>query len=165
MSAQDAGGTHPPEREEIPLHAYALLAGIFSTCFVAPLLAAERRGALPDRLAVSDLALLSLGTFKLSRLVTRDAVTGFVRAPFVEFDGMESVTRTRERPRGEGVRRALGQLLLCPGCAGAWVASTLTAGFLTAGRPTRIACSTLSALAVSDFLHSAYVAVHQRPDP
>jgi hypothetical protein len=144
-----------------PLGAYAALVGTFSVLFGVPLAVAERRGALPDRLPVRDLALLSVGTFKLSRLLTQDAVTGFVRAPFVRFEGMEGVTDPKESPRKYGLRGALGQLLLCPECTGMWVAAGMTAGLLAAPRPTRVACSTLSVLAASDFLQAAHRAAHE----
>jgi hypothetical protein len=144
-----------------PLGAYALLAGTFSAVFGLPLAVAERRGSLPERVPTGDLALLSVATFKLSRLLTQDAVTGFVRAPFVRYEGMEGVTDPKESPRRGGVRAALGQLLLCPECTGMWVAAGLTAGLLAVPRPTRVACSTLSILAAADFLQAAHRAAHR----
>jgi hypothetical protein len=146
---------------ERPLGAYALLAGTFTAAFGLPLAVAERRGALPERLPTGDLALLSVATFKLSRLLTQDAVTGFVRAPFVRFEGMEGVSDPKESPRKGGLRAALGQLLVCPGCTGVWVAAGLTAGLLAVPRPTRIACSTLTVLAASDFLQAAHRAARK----
>lgn len=145
------------EERERPLGAYALLSGVFATAFGVPLAVAERRGALPERIPASDLALLAAGTFKVSRLVTRDAVTGYVRAPFVEFEGMEGVTKPKESPRGRGFQRAVGQLLVCPGCVALWAAASLTTALLVAPRPTRVVCSALSAFAASDFLQAAYV--------
>jgi len=147
----------PAVERERPLGAYALLSGVFATAFGVPLAVAERRGALPERIPASDLALLAAGTFKVSRLVTRDAVTGFVRAPFVEFEGMEGVTKPKESPRGRGFQRAVGQLLVCPGCVALWAAASLTTALLVAPRPTRVVCSALSAFAASDFLQAAYV--------
>lgn len=143
---------------ERPLAAYGAIAAVYSLTFVGPLLLAARRGALPERPRFTDLALLSVGTFKLSRLLTADAVTSFIRAPFVRYEGMEGVTTPMETPRGTGLRRALGQLLLCPICTGFWVASALTAGLVVAPRATRVACGTLSVAAVSDVLQTAYVA-------
>ena len=145
------------EERKRPLGAYALLSGVFATAFGVPLVVAERRGALPERIPASDLALLAAGTFKVSRLVTRDAVTGFVRAPFVEFEGMEGVTKPKESPRGRSLQRAVGQLLFCPVCVALWAAASLTTALLVAPRPTRVVCSALSAFAASDFLQAAYV--------
>ena len=73
-----------PER---PLAAYGALMAAYSFAFVGPLAIAARRGALPERPRFADLALVGVGTFKLSRLLTTDAVTGFIRAPFVRYEG------------------------------------------------------------------------------
>ena len=148
--------TAATEERDRPLAAYAFLTTLFAVGFGAPLVAAERRGALPERVAASDVVLVAASTFKLSRMLTRDAVTGFVRAPFVEYEGMESVTTPKERPRGRGLRRAVGQLLVCPGCVGAWAAASLTAGLVAKPRPTRVVCSALTAFAASDFLQAGY---------
>ena len=150
------GSTH-----ERPLAAYGAIAAAYSLTFVAPLAFAARRGALPERPRAVDIALLTGGTFKLSRLLTTDAVTSFIRAPFVRYEGMEGVTSPRESPRGTGIRRALGELLLCPVCTGFWVASALTAALVVAPRATRVACGTLVAAAASDFLQSAHQAADE----
>jgi hypothetical protein len=144
------------EHVERPLAAYAALMGIYALAFVGPLAVAAKRGALPRRPPLRDLVLLGVGTFKLSRLLTTDAVTGFMRAPFVRYEGMEGVSSPKESPRGTGLRRAVGQLLLCPVCAGFWVASAMTAGLVVAPRATRLASGALAVAAVSDFLQSAH---------
>ena len=130
-----------PDADELerPLAAYAALMGVYALAFVGPLAVAAKRGELPKGPPFRDLALLGIGTFKLSRLVTTDAVTGFIRAPFVGYEGMEGVTSPKETPRGTGLRRAVGQLLLCPVCTGFWVASAMTAGLVVVPRATRLA--------------------------
>ena len=147
-----------PER---PLAAYGAIMAAYTLTFVAPLAFAARRGALPERPRFADLALVGVGTFKLSRLLTTDAVTGFIRAPFVRYEGMNGVTTPQESARGTGLRRAIGQLLLCPICTGVWVASALTAALVIAPRATRVACGTLTVAAASDFLQSAHEAAAQ----
>ena len=144
-----------PER---PLAAHGAIMAAYTLTFVGPLAFAARRGALPERPRFADLALVGVGTFKLSRLLTTDAVTGVIRAPFVRYEGMEGATSPKESPRGKGVRRAIGQLLLCPVCTGMWVASALTAALVTSPRATRLACGALTVAAASDFLQSAHEA-------
>ena len=139
-----------------PLGSYAFLATVYSLVFLVPLGIAARRRALPERPRAKDLALLGVGTYKLSRLLANDAVTSFVRAPFVRFEGMEGVTTPKESPRGRGLRRALGQLLLCPKCTGLWIASGLAAGLLTVPRATRVACGALTVAALNDALQTAH---------
>jgi hypothetical protein len=148
----------PEEDERRPLGAYAGLVGIFNAGFGGALLYAARRGKLPERLPLLDVALIGTATFKLSRLIAKDAVTGVVRAPFVRFEGMSGITDPEEKPTGRGFRMALGQLLLCPQCIGLWVAAGLTSSMLAAPRPTRAAASAITALAISDFLNVAYSA-------
>lgn len=145
----------PRDRPERPLGAYALLSAVFSLVFLLPLAIAARRRALPERPRGSDIALLGIGTFKLSRLLCSGAVTSFIRAPFVRYEGMEGVTTPKETPRGRGLRRAVGQLLLCPKCTGLWVASALTAGLTTAPRATRMACGALAVATASEALQTA----------
>jgi hypothetical protein len=147
-----------PER---PLAAYGAIMAAYTLAFVGPLAFAARRGALPERPRLADLALVGVGTFKLSRLLTTDAVTGFIRAPFVRYEGTDGVTTPQESPRGTGLRRAIGQLLLCPVCTGFWVASALTAALVGAPRATRVACGALTVSAASDFLQSAHGAAAQ----
>ncbi len=150
-----------PSQKERPLGSYGLLLALYVSTFAAPLAVAAKRGALPERPSFRDLVLLGVGTFKLSRLLTSDAVTGVIRAPFVRYEGMEGVTTPKETPRGTGLRRALGQLLLCPACTGFWVASSMTAGLVTAPKATRIAAGALTVAALSDFLQSAHKAADQ----
>lgn len=145
-------------QNERPLGSYGILIALYALTFATPLAVAARRGALPERPRFRDLALLGVGTFKLSRLLTSDAVTGVIRAPFVRYEGMEGVTTPKESPRGTGLRRAVGQLLLCPVCTGFWVASLMTAGLVAMPRATRVAAGTLSVAALSDFLQSAHKA-------
>ena len=143
------------QRAERPLAAYAALAALFTVVFVVPLAIAGSRGSLPRRPRAGDAALVGVGTFKLSRLLTHAAVTGFLRAPFVRFEGMEGLTTPKESPRGRGMRRAVGQLLLCSKCMGLWVAAALVTGLVRAPRATRVACTALAAATVNDLLQTA----------
>jgi uncharacterized protein DUF1360 len=149
-------------QNERPLGSYGILIALYVLTFATPLAVAARRGALPERPRVRDLALLGVGTFKLSRLLTSDAVTGVIRAPFVRYEGMEGVTTPKESPRGTGLRRAVGQLLLCPVCTGFWVASLMTAGLVAMPRATRVAAGMLSVAALSDVLQSAHKAADDK---
>lgn len=74
---------HYDERGEVPLAGYAVLASAFAAGTGAFALLARQRGVrLPERVPPWDVVLLGTATYKASRLLARDKVTSFVRAPF-----------------------------------------------------------------------------------
>ena len=107
----------------------------------------------------TDIALLGLGTFKLSRLITKDKVTAFVRAPFTRYEGPAGPAEVSEKPRGTGVRHAIGELLVCPYCMGQWVGTALLAAYLRTPRATRAVASVFAVVTVADYLQQAWAAV------
>jgi hypothetical protein len=92
----------------------------------------------------------------VSRVVAKDRVTAPLRAPFTEFQEEGGPGEVEEKPRGRGLRRAIGELLVCPFCLGQWVATAALAGFAVAPRATRFLCSIFAAVTISDFLQIAY---------
>ena len=149
--------------ERPPFTAYAAFAALFSTGVAGALVTAKRSGrGLPERIAASDLLLIGTATHKLSRLVAKDKVTVFVRAPFTQYQEKGGPAEVEERPRGSGLRRAIGELLVCPYCLGLWISGGFHAGLLFAPRETRMVASMLSALTISDFLQIAYKAAENR---
>lgn len=119
---------------------------------------ASQQGRFPKRFGVLDLALLGVATHKLSRLVAKDRITGIIRAPFVSYIRSAGAGEVEEEPRGHGIQRGIGNLVSCPYCMGPWSATALAFGFLFAPRITRFFAGILSSVAISDFLHRAYVA-------
>lgn len=97
--------------------------------------------------------LLGVATYKLSRLISKDRVTAPFRAPFVEYEDSAGASELKEKPRGEGLQRAVGDLLTCPYCMGAWGAAALTYGFVFSPRITRILGGILATTAISDALN------------
>lgn len=147
---------HSPERER-PLGGYAVLMGTFlslAAAFAAWFKSSGRE--LPDRIASTDLALLTVASHKMSRMVTRDRVTSVVRAPFTRFQGDAGPGEVDEAARGRGLRRAIGELLVCPYCLGMWVSAALTASLLVFPRFTRWMCTVLTAFFGSEMLQLAY---------
>jgi hypothetical protein len=113
------------------------------------------RGA-PPRPRAADLALLGLATHRASRLLSRSKVTRPVRTPFTEVQGKADLPgELDERPRGSGLRRALGELLACPYCLAQWIATAFLAAFALAPRATRYVAGVFAAVTVADFLHAA----------
>ncbi|HWH14430.1 MAG TPA: DUF1360 domain-containing protein [Miltoncostaeaceae bacterium] len=149
--------------EERPLRSYAVLTSGFGTAVVGTLALLERSGRrLPARFAAADLVLVALATHKLSRILAKDRVTSFLRAPFTEYQGPAGPSEVEERPRGTGLRRAAGELAVCPYCLAPWVASALLTAHIAAPRAARFASAVFAVVAVSDALQLAYHAGQER---
>lgn len=145
--------------EHRPLGSYTILTGIFGTGLTGSLIAAYRhRGELPERYSVLDIVTVGLATHKLSRLLTKDKVTSFLRAPFVECEEPSGHGEVSEHPRGSGLRHATGELLICPYCVSQWIVSALAIGMVGAPRFTRLISFIFTAETVADFLQLAYLA-------
>jgi hypothetical protein len=156
-----AGYARPQERP--PLASYAAFAGLFNGAMAAGLLAAKRSGhELPERIDGRDLVLTGVATHKLSRLVAKDKVTSFARAPFTEFQEPGGPAEFEERPRGSGLRRAVGELISCPYCVGLWISAGFNLGLVAAPRTTRFVASIMTGLTISDFLQIGYKAAEDR---
>jgi hypothetical protein len=147
---------HSPDQER-PLGGYAALMTIFAgvvAAFSAWIKTSGRE--LPDRPAPGDLALVTLATHKASRLLAKDRVASTIRAPFTEFDDDAGPGEVSESARGHGLRRAVGELIVCPYCLGLWIATAFAAGLVVAPRPTRWAAGALTTAFGSDVLQIAY---------
>ena len=78
----------------------------------------------PNELTVFDFALLSLASFRLTRLFVYDMVTKWFREQF--WDAKKTKNGyILEKPKS-GPRRTLADLLSCPWCFGLWAASLVT---------------------------------------
>jgi Protein of unknown function (DUF1360) len=159
----DPLSSHYAPRQERPLGSYAILAGAYTTGLAGSLLALRaRRHQLPERPTISDLLLVGIATHKLSRLLAKDKVTSFIRAPFTRYQKSSGQGEVEEEPCGHGVRLAVGELLVCPYCLAQWVATALTLGLIGAPRLTRLLSSVFVAHTVSDFLQVAYRAAEDK---
>jgi hypothetical protein len=152
----------PGREERHPIQSYAVLTAAFNAVLAGWLAAAASGGRMPTRLPARDLLLLGVATHKLSRMVAKDKVTRAIRAPFTEVEGDGAPGELDERPRGEGVRRAVGELLSCPFCLDAWVANGFVSGALLAPRVTRVVASLFAVIAISDTLQLAYKGLERR---
>jgi hypothetical protein len=143
--------------DEKPLGGYAVLMAVFSglvTVFAAWFRRSGR--ALPDRMEARDLALITVASHKAARLIAKDKVTSAIRAPFAQYEGPAGPGEVSEHPRGRGLRRVIGELLVCPYCLGMWTSAAMAAGLLVAPRFTRWTCAVLAAFFGADVLQIAY---------
>ena len=145
-----------PERpDQPPYGSYAAIVSAFFGGLVGASLLARALGREPRELTTLDLVTLAGATFKASRTLSREKVTSFVREPFVEGDALEG----DERPAGEGVQRAIGELVTCTRCVGTWFAALFATTQILAPRLGRVVTWTLSAGAANDFLQAAFTAL------
>ena len=146
--------------EDVPLFSYGLLAGTFNLLFALFLVVTRISGrSLPERIDARDIVLLGMATHKLSLVGSQDAITSPLRAPFTELEEKKSPKKVEEKPRGEGLRRSVGELLTCQFCLGVWVASFFTYGFVLLPRVSRLVAAVFAAVTFSDFLHQIYKAL------
>ncbi len=149
--------------EHRPLASYAALTGVFGAGLGGALLAMRASGhELPERLAIVDVLLVGVASHKLSRMTTKDKATSFLRAPFTRFQGNAGHAEVSEEPRGEGARRLIGELLVCPYCLAQWITAAMSVGLVAAPRPTRFIAAIYAELTLADFLQLAYRAAEQR---
>ncbi len=155
-------GYAPPERRP-PLLSYLSFMGIFGALVAGGLAIARRQGReLPERVSPGQVLLVGTASHKASRLLAKDKVTSPLRAPFTELEGRGGPAELEERSRGTGLRKAIGELLICPFCLGLWVIAGFSLGLLFAPRVTRFVASMFAALTVSDFLQVAYKAAEEK---
>jgi hypothetical protein len=147
---------HSPQRER-PLGGYAALIGAFGAlagAFAAWFRASGRE--LPERMDGRDLALVTVATHKASRLLAKDRVASPVRAPFTRYEADGGPGEVEESARGHGLRRATGELIVCPYCVGVWISAAFAAGLLVAPRFTRWLAAILAAVFGADVLQILY---------
>jgi hypothetical protein len=153
------------EQENVPLAGYATVAGVFAASLATFAVVVRRRGTtLPERVPPWDVALLGAATYKTSRLLTKDKITSFLRAPFTRREEDTTAGEVMDEPRGSGLRLAVGDLLSCPFCAGAWTAGSLMATYAVAPRAARLVCAAFGAMTLADWLQYAWTWTQEKAE-
>lgn len=134
--------------EQTPTEAadYAALSALFGSLLAALAYSAREREPIPH----AELVPLSAATFALAKLIVHEKVESWLRRPFVE------ETSDGERPRGRRLRYAVGELLGCTRCVGAWSGLGLVALRLHSPAAGRTATTVLAASAGNDLLQTAF---------
>ena len=142
-------------RTRKPQAAYAAIMATYAAGLAGAGLLARALGREPAEQRALDLAVLGAATFKLARTIARDEVASFIREPFVE----------DEEPVETGdMRQAIGELVTCSRCVGAWVAAGLTSTQVIAPRFGRLLTWSLAAGGVNDFLQAGFAALTRTSD-
>ncbi|HSD80447.1 MAG TPA: DUF1360 domain-containing protein [Solirubrobacteraceae bacterium] len=127
---------------------YAALSAGWSALLGAVLVAARERGDDPVR--AGEALPLGVAAFALSKLIAKEKVEAWVREPFVE------ETAHGRRPKGEGLRYAMGELLTCTRCVGMWSALGLVGLRVLRPRESRVVNAVLTASAVNDAAQAGF---------
>jgi hypothetical protein len=106
-----------------------------------------------ERISNAELASLAAATFALSKVIARERIGAWVREPFVD-DPVHP-----NRPRGHRIQRAVGELVMCTRCVGAWSALGLVGLRVTSPRAGRTVTAVLATSAANDFLQAAFKAL------
>ena len=123
---------------------YAALSAIYGTLLAGTALSARNRPAI----GVSELPALAAASFALSKLVVHEKVESWMRRPFVD--------ERRGKPKGRRLRYAVGELLLCTRCTGAWSALGLVALRVHSPAAGRTVSAVLAASAGNDLLQATF---------
>jgi hypothetical protein len=123
---------------------YAALSALYGALLAGT--AASGRGREP--IPPAELPALAAASFALSKLVVHEKVESWLRRPFVEEDA--------GRPKGRRLRYAVGELLSCTRCTGAWSALALVALRVHSPAAGRTVSAVLAASAGNDMLQAGF---------
>jgi hypothetical protein len=144
------------EVQQQPYGAYAAIMGAFAGGLALAGVVARALDRDPQKHTALDLVALGAATFKVSRTLSHDEVTSFLREPFVEGFAHEG----GEEPVATGdLQQAIGELVTCSRCIGTWVAAGLATTQILAPRFGRLLTWTLGGAGLNDFLQAGFAAL------
>jgi Protein of unknown function (DUF1360) len=123
---------------------YAVLTTVYGALLGAVAVNARGRDPVPR----AEVPVLAAATFALSKLIVHEKAETWLREPFVDEE--------RQRPKGRRLRYAVGELLTCTRCTGAWTALGLVALRMHAPSTGRTVATVLAASAGNDMLQAGF---------
>jgi hypothetical protein len=96
----------------------------------------------------TELPVLSLATFALTKAISKEKVGTWVRDPLID--------ESDRKPKGSRIRYAAGELLSCSRCLGTWSSLGLVGLRLARPREGRIVTQILAAAALNDWLQATF---------
>ena len=141
--------TQPPDVEAID---YVALNAIFGVLLAGVVITARQNdNARRDPISGAELIPISAATFALAKVIAREKIGSWVREPFVDHtaDG-------ERRPRGRRLQRAVGELVTCTRCVGAWSALGIVGLRMTSPQTGRMVTTVLAASAANDWLQASF---------
>jgi hypothetical protein len=148
-----------PRRTSPPYEAYAAIAGTFVGGLGVAGIAARLLDRNPACQTPLDLVVLAAASFKAARTLAHDEVTSFLRDPFVKgaaHEGDEDPLETGD------YRQAIGELVTCSRCGGAWAAAALASTQILSPRFGRLLTWSLAAAGINDWLQAGFAALTEK---
>jgi hypothetical protein len=127
---------------------YAALNALWIS-LAAGLVVAARGRAGKDPIRQRELIPLGAATFALSKAVARERIGTWVREPFVD-------EAAGQRPKGGGLRRAVGELVTCTRCVGTWSALGVVGLRVLHPEAGRTVTMILASSAANDWLQASF---------
>jgi len=140
----------PVERTPTEPSDYAAISALYGVLLSATAVSARGKPAIPPH----ELPTLAAASFALSKLLVKEKAESWVRRPFVD--------ETERKPKGRRLRYAVGELLTCTRCMGAWSALGLVALRVHSPQAGRTVSTVLAASAGNDVLQAlfSYLCAH-----
>jgi hypothetical protein len=151
MATEPATYPRAVERDDAPAEPvdYAAINAVYGALLTTLVLTTRDR-VREDPISGRELVPIAAATFALSKVIAREKIGSWVREPFVEDP------KGAKKPRGRRLRRAVGELVTCTRCVGAW--SALGVVGLRAASPDsgRLVTNVLAASAANDWLQAGF---------
>ena len=137
---------------------YMALNAVFAALLAGVVVAAREKSRASEPLSSRDLAVSGAASFALAKVIARERIGSWVREPFVEEEA-------GGRPRGRGLRHAMGELLTCTRCVGAWSALALVGLRLSSPATGRVVNDVLAVSAMNDWLQASFKLLCAKANP
>jgi hypothetical protein len=119
---------------------------------------ATRERAKEEPIGPEELIPMGAAAFAVSKMIAREKIGTWVREPFVE------ERAGAPRPRGRRLRRAVGELVTCTRCVGAWSGLAVVGLRLVSPAAGRTVTTVFATAAVNDFLQAGFRWLCDRAD-
>jgi hypothetical protein len=151
MATEPVTYPHAVVQEESPTEPvdYAAINAVYGALLTTLVLTTRER-AREDPISGRELVPIAAATFALSKVIAREKIGSWMREPFVEDPA------GAKKPRGRRLQRAIGELVTCTRCVGAWSALGVVGLRLASPESGRVVTNVLAASAANDWLQAGF---------
>jgi hypothetical protein len=151
MATEPVTYPHAVEAGEQPTEPvdYAAINAVYGVLLTTVVLTTRER-AREEPISGRELVPIAAATFALSKVIAREKIGAWMREPFVDDP------KGARKPRGRRLQRAVGELVTCTRCVGAWSALGVVGLRLASPDSGRIVTNVLAASAANDWLQAGF---------